>query len=160
VLISIPRPKVQNYLEHRSPELVTAAEVCHDAAFLSLLVSNSEHAHEQLRKEKFCRVTQSHSGMNDFAVTLYLFGTATTARRPSRGGLPSRTWRSPWRAAQRPAAASLAPLDPMVSGMVRQMLHQVPQTDLCFENRNHPSQGFVGYAIHKLNLFPLDFHPL
>jgi hypothetical protein len=43
----------------------------------------------------------------------------------------------------------------MVSGMVRQMLQEVHQTDLCFANRKHPSQGFVRYAIHKLDLFSL-----
>jgi hypothetical protein len=32
--------------------------------------------------------------------------------RLSRGGPPSKTWRSPWRTAQRQAAASLARLDP------------------------------------------------
>src|ERR1700704_2823813 len=45
----------------------------------------------------------------------------------------------------------------MVSGMVRQMLHQVCQTDLCFANRKHPSQGFVCDPIHKLDLFSFDF---
>jgi len=50
-------------------------------------------------------------------------------------------------------------LPPMVSGMVRQMLHEVRQTDLCFANRKHPSQGFVCDAVHKLDLFALDFRP-
>jgi hypothetical protein len=50
-------------------------------------------------------------------------------------------------------------LTPMVSGMIRQMLHEVRQTDLCFANRKHGSQGFVCYAIHKLDLFFLDFCP-
>jgi len=45
----------------------------------------------------------------------------------------------------------------MVSGMVRQMLHEVRQTDLFCVDRKHPSQGFVRYAIHKLDLFSLDF---
>jgi hypothetical protein len=36
--------------------------------------------------------------------------------------------------------------------MVRQMLHQLRQTDLCFADRKHPAQGFVRYAIHKLPL--------
>src|SRR5271156_980265 len=35
----------------------------------------------------------------------------------------------------------------MVSGMVRQMLHQVRQTDLCRTHRKHPSQGFVCHSI-------------
>src|ERR1700757_1700301 len=34
-------------------------------------------------------------------------------------------------------------LTPVVSGMVRQMLHEVRQTDLCCAKRKHPSQGFV-----------------
>src|SRR5208283_5710571 len=39
----------------------------------------------------------------------------------------------------------------MVSGMVRQMLHEVRQTDLCCANRKHPSQGFVCYITRFTN---------
>ena len=56
------------------------------------------------------------------------------------------------------------------------MLHEVGQTDLCCANGKHPCQGLawglakglargfaqrlVGYAIHELDLFSLDFRPL
>ncbi len=50
-------------------------------------------------------------------------------------------------------------LTPMVSGMVRQMLHQVRQTDLCRAKRKHFFQGFVCQAIHELGLFFFDFRP-
>jgi len=41
---------------------------------------------------------------------------------------PLKTGRSQWRPACGKLASSLARLDPMVSGMVRQMLHEVRQT--------------------------------
>jgi len=51
-------------------------------------------------------------------------------------------------------------LTPVVSGMVRQMLHQVRQTDLRRANRKHSFQGFVRHALHELGLFFFDFRPL
>ena len=50
-------------------------------------------------------------------------------------------------------------LPPVICGMVRQVLHQMRQADLCFAHRKHPSQGFGCHAIHKLDLFSLDFSP-
>src|SRR5260370_1356472 len=44
--------------------------------------------------------------------------------------------------------------------MVRQMLHQVRQADLCCAKRKDFPQGFVGHVIHELGLFFLDFRPL
>jgi hypothetical protein len=44
--------------------------------------------------------------------------------------------------------------------MIRQMLHKVRETDFFFVNTKHLSQGFVCYAIHKLDLFSLDLRPL
>ena len=51
-------------------------------------------------------------------------------------------------------------LTPVISGMVRQMLRQVRQTDLRCANGKHSSQGFVGHAIHELGLFFFKFRPL
>jgi hypothetical protein len=51
-------------------------------------------------------------------------------------------------------------LTSMVGGMVRQMLHQVRQSDLCFAKRQHCFQGFGCYTIHELDLYFLDFRPL
>ena len=51
-------------------------------------------------------------------------------------------------------------LTSMVSGMVRQMLHEVRQSDLCCAKREHFFQGFVRHAIHEFDLFFLDFRPL
>jgi hypothetical protein len=51
-------------------------------------------------------------------------------------------------------------LTSMVSGMVRQMLHEVGQTDLRCAKREHSFQGFVCQAIHELDQFLLNFSPL
>ena len=51
-------------------------------------------------------------------------------------------------------------LTTMVSGMVRQMLHQVRQAGLCCAKRKHFPQGFVRHAIHELGLFFFDFRLL
>src|SRR5260370_17354568 len=44
--------------------------------------------------------------------------------------------------------------------MVRQMLHQVRQADLCCAKRKDFPQVFVGTVMHELGLFFLDFRPL
>jgi hypothetical protein len=51
-------------------------------------------------------------------------------------------------------------LTPMVSGMVRQMLHQVRQTDVRRAKRNQFLQGFNCQTTHELCLFFLNFRPL
>jgi hypothetical protein len=51
-------------------------------------------------------------------------------------------------------------LTTMVSGMVRQMLHEVCQTDLLCANRKLSVQGFCCYAIHEVDLISFDFRPL
>ncbi len=51
-------------------------------------------------------------------------------------------------------------LPPMVSGVVRHMLHQVRQAGLCCAKRKHLSQGFIRHAIHELGLFFFNFRPL
>jgi len=51
-------------------------------------------------------------------------------------------------------------LTSVVSGMVREMLHQVPQAQFLFANRKHFCQGRFGQAIHELGLLFLDFCPL
>jgi hypothetical protein len=48
----------------------------------------------------------------------------------------------------------------MVSGMVRQVLHQVHQSDFCCAKWEHSFQQFSRQAIHELGLFFLDFGPL
>lgn len=48
----------------------------------------------------------------------------------------------------------------MVSGMVRQMLHQVRQSKLCRAKGKHPFQRFACHVTHELNLLFLDFRPL
>ena len=50
-------------------------------------------------------------------------------------------------------------LTSMVSGMVRQMLHQMRQSNLCCAKRKQFFQGFVGHAVHELGLLFLDFLP-
>jgi len=47
----------------------------------------------------------------------------------------------------------------MISGMVRHVLHQVRQTEVCRANRKHRSQRFVCDAIRKLDLFSLNLRP-
>jgi hypothetical protein len=51
-------------------------------------------------------------------------------------------------------------LTSMVSGMIRQMLHEGCQSDLCRAKRKHCFQGFTCHPIHELGLFFLDFQPL
>jgi len=48
----------------------------------------------------------------------------------------------------------------MIRGVVRQMLHQLRQTELCPANRKHSPQGFLCHGINEFRLFFLDFHPL
>jgi hypothetical protein len=50
-------------------------------------------------------------------------------------------------------------LTAMISGMVRHVLHQVREAEVCCANRKHLSQRFVCDAIHKLHLFSLDLGP-
>jgi hypothetical protein len=51
-------------------------------------------------------------------------------------------------------------LTPMVSGVVREMLPQLRQADLCGAHNQPPFPPFVCYAIHELDLLSLDFRPL
>jgi len=51
-------------------------------------------------------------------------------------------------------------LTSMVSGMIRQMFHEVRQSDLCRAKGEHFFQGFVCHPTHELGLFFLDFDPL
>ena len=48
----------------------------------------------------------------------------------------------------------------MIRGVVRQMLHQVRQTELCRANGKHSPQSFLGQRMNEFRLFLLDFHPL
>jgi hypothetical protein len=48
-------------------------------------------------------------------------------------------------------------LTPMISGMIREMLHEVRQADLCRANLEHFFQGFVRYAVYEFELFSFDF---
>ena len=50
-------------------------------------------------------------------------------------------------------------LTSMVSGMVRHMLHEVRQPDLCGAKGEHSSQGFVRQPIHELDLLLSRFPP-
>jgi len=48
----------------------------------------------------------------------------------------------------------------MVGGMVRHMLHQVRQADVCGAKWEHSFQEFICQAVHELVLFVLDLSPL
>ena len=50
-------------------------------------------------------------------------------------------------------------LTPMVGGMVRQMLHQVRQTDLGCAQRQHFPQRFICQAIHEFDPFFFNLRP-
>jgi hypothetical protein len=51
-------------------------------------------------------------------------------------------------------------LTSMISGMVRQMLHQVRQSNLGCPKRKYLFQDFICNVIHELNLLLFDFRPL
>src|SRR5215472_8022796 len=50
-------------------------------------------------------------------------------------------------------------LTSVVSGMVREMLHQVPQAHFLFAKGKRFCQGLFGQAIHELGLLSFDFCP-
>ena len=51
-------------------------------------------------------------------------------------------------------------LTSMVGGVIREVLHQVHQFDLCSSKWKPFLQVVVGHAIYKLDLFSLDLYPL
>jgi hypothetical protein len=48
----------------------------------------------------------------------------------------------------------------VVSGVVRQMLHQVHQSNLCCAKWEHSFQEFICQAVHELGLLVLNLGPL